>query len=62
MCDRADQLDGEAALGRHDDDAIDQAAQDPQRLGAGAWIAECLLQILHLAPIYLSKVGVQPRR
>ena len=62
MRDFADEFDGKAALGRREDDAVHETAQDLQRLALRARVAQCLLQVLHFPPIDLGESGMEPRR
>ena len=59
--DLAQQLDLQAMLGRVDHHALDQAAQDGERLGAGPDRA-APHAAAHLGAVDLSQVGVQPQR
>jgi hypothetical protein len=55
--DRADQFDSEAAIGWRDDDLVDEAAQDVQRLGMCARIspAGALPKTIASSPTQISQ-------
>ena len=60
--DLADELDLEAPLHRVQHHALDEAAQDLQRLGLGVGVGQRRLQVGDLAAVELGQVGMEPRR
>src|SRR6266404_4927202 len=60
--DLADQLDLEALVGRMQHDALDQPAQDLQRLRPCPGLGQRRLEIGNLAPVEFGEVGMKPRR
>jgi hypothetical protein len=60
--DFAERLDLEPGVGRHDDDALDQAAQLVERLGTHVRLGQRLLQRLDVAAVGLGDIRVKTRQ